>query len=224
MMRANVHRRRLQAVWAASAVLCNAGLSSSVAAATAGSQSCSLSTGDASCSASSSQSPNVPVPAYPLLKKWRQSNDSWLLRFGLPSDRIHLGDDPMLPTCMSVHHNGTSEDGSAKLLKKSYSPTSHPSTTNTFDLLVKAYPPRPGGGVGAAICALEPGQHLHGKLKSERMVHGSPHIAKRWDQIGLISGGTGVLPTRLSWRSTRVPQPPHRSGFGSCGEYCSSLR
>lgn len=196
MMRApaDVHRRRLQAVWAASAVLCNAGLSSTVATATAGSQSCGLSTGDASCSSSSPKSPNVEVPTYPLHNKWRQSNDSWLLRFGLPSDRLHLGDDPMLPTCISVHHNGTSEDGSAKLLKKSYSPTSHPSETNTFDLLVKAYPPRQGGGVGAAICALEKGDLLHGKLKSERMVHGSPQIAKRWDRIGLIAGGTGVAP------------------------------
>ena len=191
----NVHRRRLQAVWAASAVLCNGDFSSTVAAATAASQSCSLSTGDASCSFSSPQSPaNINVPTYPLLNKWRQSNDSWLLRFGLPSDRLHLGDDPMLPTCISVHHNSTSEDGSAKLLKKSYSPTSHPSETNTFDLLVKAYPPRPGGGVGAAICALEKGDLLHGKLKSERMVHGSPIIAKRWDRIGLVAGGTGVAP------------------------------
>ena len=190
---ANVHRRRLQAVWAASAVLCNADISSTAAAATAGSQFRSLSASDKSCSASPPGTASN-VPTYPLLNKWKQSNDTWLLRFGLPSDRLHLGDDPMLPTCISVHHNGTSEDGSAKLLKKSYSPTSHPSTTNTFDLLVKAYPPRLGGGVGAAICALEPGEHLRGKLKSERMVHGSPVIAKRWDRIGLIAGGTGVAP------------------------------
>jgi cytochrome-b5 reductase len=185
MMRpANVHRRRLQAAWVASTALWN---TSAGSAAAADSQSCSLST-DASCSAPPG------VPSYPLLGKWRQSNDSWLLRFGLPADRLRLGDDPTLPTCISVHYNGTSKDGSAALLKKSYSPTSHPSTTETFDLLVKAYPPRPGGGVGAAICALEPGQRLHGKLKSERMVHGNPRIAKRWDRIGLIAGGTGVAP------------------------------
>ena len=31
-------------------------------------------------------------------------------------------------------------------------------------------------------------------LKSERLVHGSPIISKRWDSIGLVAGGTGVAP------------------------------
>jgi len=80
------------------------------------------------------------------------------------------------------------------LLKKSYSPVSHPATVGSFDLLVKSYKPQPGGGVGSAICALKPGQVLVGKLKAERMVHGSPAISKRWDRIGLVAGGTGVAP------------------------------
>ncbi|KAL7545245.1 hypothetical protein ACHAWF_008596 [Thalassiosira exigua] len=189
----NVHRRRIPpAVWAASTVLLNTCCVGPVAAAAAAAAS-STSTPPHTCDTMSA-SASSSVPQYPLLEKSRQSHDSWLLRFGLPSHRVHLGDDPMLPTCISVHHNGTSEEGMAKLLKKSYSPTSHPSVTGTFDLLVKAYPPRPGGGVGAAICALEPGQLLHGKLKSERLVHGSPVIAKRWDRIGLVAGGTGVAP------------------------------
>lgn len=134
------------------------------------------------------------MTSYPLINKWRQSNDSWLLRFALPSNQKHLGNDPTLPTCISVHHNGTDVNNNDAVLKKSYSPVSHPSTVGTFDLLVKSYPPQPGGGVGHAICNLQIGQHLIGKLKSERVVHGSPMVHRRWDNIGLIAGGTGVAP------------------------------
>jgi len=135
--------------------------------------------------------------SFPLLEKWQHSHDSWLLRFGLPSDQKFLGTDPMLPTCISVHHNCTlldQDNNQVGLLKKSYSPISHPATESTFDLLVKAYTPKPGGGVGDAICNLQVGQSLVGKLKSERLVHGSPVIGKRWNRIGLIAGGTGVAP------------------------------
>eukprot|EP00986_Skeletonema_menzelii_P018570 scaffold26658_cov153-Skeletonema_menzelii.AAC.5 len=103
----------------------------------------------------------------------------------------------MLPTCISVHHDSLllNEDNSTVgLLKKSYSPISHPATEKTFDLLVKAYTPVPGGGVGDAICNLKVGQSLVGKLKSERLVHGSPLIGNRWNRIGLIAGGTGIAP------------------------------
>ena len=36
--------------------------------------------------------------------------------------------------------------------------TSHFVQAGSFDLLVKAYPPREGGGVGAYLCGLEPGE------------------------------------------------------------------
>eukprot|EP00571_Detonula_confervacea_P012622 CAMPEP_0172311222 /NCGR_PEP_ID=MMETSP1058-20130122/14208_1 /TAXON_ID=83371 /ORGANISM="Detonula confervacea, Strain CCMP 353" /LENGTH=282 /DNA_ID=CAMNT_0013024337 /DNA_START=258 /DNA_END=1106 /DNA_ORIENTATION=- len=137
------------------------------------------------------------VASYPLASKWRLSDNSWLLRFSLPSDRKYLGNDETLPTCISVHHNSTlfdDENKQSPLLKKSYSPVSHPATIGSFDLLVKSYAPQPGGGVGAAICDLMPGQLLVGKLKAERMVHDSPIISKRWDRIGLVAGGTGVAP------------------------------
>lgn len=132
------------------------------------------------------------MTSYPLIAKWRQSHDSWLLRFSIPSGRKYLGDDPALPTCISVHHDSSLDDG--KVLKKSYSPISHPATLGSFDLLVKSYTPQPGGGVGNAICNIQPGQILTGKLKSERVMHGSPIISKRWDRIGLVAGGTGIAP------------------------------
>ena len=74
----------------------------------------------------------MTVTSYPLIDKWRQSSDSWVLRFALPSDRKYLGEDPSIPTCLSVHHTVTAEE----VLKKSYSPISHPATVGTFDLLV----------------------------------------------------------------------------------------
>ena len=52
----------------------------------------------------------------------------------------------------------------------------------------------PGGGVGDAICNLRVGKSLVGKLKAERLVHGSPLIGKRWNRIGLVAGGTGIAP------------------------------
>jgi len=164
-------------IWAAASVLCS--VVTAVNPAPTSTQSCSSS--------------SMAVPLYPLVDKWRQSHDSWLLRFALPPGRKYLGNDPSLPTCISVHHN-SSFDEDDKPLKKSYSPVSHPAAEGIFDLLVKSYRPQPGGGVGDAICNLQPGQHLVGKLKSERMVHGSPIISKRWDRIGLVAGGTGVAP------------------------------
>ena len=147
-----------------------------------------------SCGASYPPPPPGPF-SFPLLEKRRQSPDSWLLRFGLPEGRRHLGSDPALPTCIQVYHNGTDEDtGLPKLLKKSYSPVSHPAEVGSFELLVKAYADRQGGGVGAGICATEPGESLVAKLKPERLFHGSPAISGRWDHIGLVAGGTGVAP------------------------------
>jgi len=154
-----------------------------------------------SSTASSCQTTKMGVSSYPLLEKWQQSHDSWLLRFGLPTDQKFLGTDPRLPTCISVHHDSSlldkdkdKDNNKVGLLKKSYSPISHPATERTFDLLVKAYTPVPGGGVGDAICNLRVGQSLVGKLKAERLVHGSPLIGKRWNRIGLVAGGTGIAP------------------------------
>lgn len=175
------------AVRAAAAALCHVAV---VAAAEVASS--SAAPPRQSCSGGRSASSGATVPSYPLVEKWRQSRDSWLLRFSLPPGRRHLGDDPALPTCLSVHHRSAMDDGG--LLKKSYSPVSHPAAVGTFDLLVKSYAPQPGGGVGAAICDMQPGEHLVGKLKSERVVHGSPAISRRWDRIGLVAGGTGVAP------------------------------
>ena len=138
--------------------------------------------------------PDGAVP-YKLLSKVQMSADSWSLRFSLPDGQRILGKDPELPTCLKIlHPNGTDTSGNPKLLEKSYSPVSNPATEGYFDLLVKGYAPRPGGGVGAYLCDLEVGESIQGTLKKERKMHGKPHVVNRWEQIGLVGGGTGVAP------------------------------
>merc|ERR1711907_272178 len=99
----------------------------------------------------------------------------------------------MLPTCLKVAFpNGTTESGEPTVLEKSYSPISHPSTKGTVDLVVKAYEPRPGGGVGAYLCGLEPGETMVAEVKEKRMMHGDAAVLGRWTDVGLVAGGTGI--------------------------------
>ena len=136
-----------------------------------------------------------PLP-YTLRSKWKKGRDSWLLRFELPLERRYLGEDLSLPTCLKVlYPNGTDEKtGEPKPLEKSYSPVSHPSADGFVDLLVKAYPPRPGGGVGAYLCNMQVGDTVLASVKSKRMMHGDPAVLGRWSHIGLVAGGTGIAP------------------------------
>jgi cytochrome-b5 reductase len=131
---------------------------------------------------------------YRLLKREQVSPDSCVLKFALPPGRTYLGWAADIPTCISVCYSGTDEKGEPKVLAKSYSPISHPATAETFDLLVKAYDLRPGGGVGAYLCGLQEGEDIKAKVKSQRMMHGSPEVARRWKHVGLVAGGTGIAP------------------------------
>lgn len=132
---------------------------------------------------------------YRLLKRQQVSPDSCLLKFALPpAGRTYLGWEANIPTCISVCYSGTDEKGEPKVLAKSYSPISHPATSETFDLLVKEYNLRPGGGVGAYLCGLQEGDDIKAKVKSQRIMHGSPEVAGRWKHVGLVAGGTGIAP------------------------------
>jgi NAD(P)H-flavin reductase len=93
-----------------------------------------------------------------------------------------------------AYPDGTDEAGTPTVLEKSYSPVSHPALEGVVDLLVKAYVPRPGGGVGSFICNLEIGETMQATLKKKRMVHGSAEVTRRWRAIGLVGGGTGIAP------------------------------
>jgi len=118
---------------------------------------------------------------YPVLKNEQVSSDSHILTVGLPENRELLGS----------YYNDEEEKG---VLSKSYSPISHPNQPDWFQLLVKAYPPQKGGGVGAYICSLKEGKTLEAKVKAERKMHSSPHVLGRWKHIGLVAGGTGIAP------------------------------
>ena len=130
---------------------------------------------------------------FTLADSFAAGRDSKVLRFALPDTLPSL--PRPAPSGVKVLFDGVDEaTGEAKVLEKSYSPVSLPSTRGFFDLLVKAYPPRPGGGVGGFLCGLEPGDTAAMKVKPARIIHGSEAVAGRWDSLGFVGGGTGVAP------------------------------
>ena len=117
------------------------------------------------------------IMSYELVEKWQDAHDTFRLRFALPDGREFLGEDPSLPTCVSVQYDGTHEtSGEPQVLKKSYSPISHPDQKGTFDLLVKRYPLRPGGGVGAYLCGVNVGDSIQAAVKPKRIMHLDAHV------------------------------------------------
>eukprot|EP00560_Eucampia_antarctica_P009578 CAMPEP_0197828132 /NCGR_PEP_ID=MMETSP1437-20131217/4770_1 /TAXON_ID=49252 ORGANISM="Eucampia antarctica, Strain CCMP1452" /NCGR_SAMPLE_ID=MMETSP1437 /ASSEMBLY_ACC=CAM_ASM_001096 /LENGTH=291 /DNA_ID=CAMNT_0043429249 /DNA_START=188 /DNA_END=1063 /DNA_ORIENTATION=+ len=56
---------------------------------------------------------------------------------------------------ITIPANTDVETNREKNVSKSYSPISHPSAIGYFELVVKSYPFRPGGGVGAYLCNLQ---------------------------------------------------------------------
>jgi cytochrome-b5 reductase len=135
------------------------------------------------------------IMSYELVEKSQDAHDTCRLRFALPDGRELLGEDPTLPTCISVQYNGTNEAGEPAVLTKSYSPISHPQQKGTFDLLVKSYPLRPGGGVGLHLCGLQVGDSILAAVKPKRIMHLDAHVLGRgWQSVGLVAGGTGIAP------------------------------
>ncbi|CAE7261968.1 unnamed protein product [Symbiodinium sp. KB8] len=143
---------------------------------------------------------------FELLRRKQLTPTACLLRFAVPGGQPLGGYDRTAPTGVKVQL--LSHDGSS--LEKSYSPVSHPSQVGFFDLLVRAYPPRPGGGLGAHLCGLRPGQAALMKVKPESFssLCGAALRPGRWDRLGLIAAGTGLAPLlqvareALSWRDT----------------------
>lgn len=59
-----------------------------------------------------------------------------------------------------------------------------PQVEGYFELLVKAYPPQPGGGLGAHLCGLEVGQSATMKIKPPRPIHGRAGVGpNRWGAL-----------------------------------------
>ena len=135
--------------------------------------------------------PPPGVSAYPLIQKWSAGNQSYVLRFALPPEEGALG-----WRGVKAFLDGEDENtGGPATLEKSYSPVSLPSVERSFDLLVKAYPPRRGGGVGAFLCGLQPGEPAYLKLKPPRVIKGATDIAQLGlRHLGLVGGGTGLAP------------------------------
>lgn len=123
-----------------------------------------------------------------LREAWEVSPDSKVLRFALPEhveSLVALG----APSGVKVRR----EIG-GHVLDKSYSPVSLPNAKGHVDLLVKRYPPRPGGGLGAFLCDMQQGDEVEIKLKPPRNLGLAPYAANRFEDVVLIGNGTGVAP------------------------------
>eukprot|EP00929_Paragymnodinium_shiwhaense_P105208 TRINITY_DN70134_c0_g1_i1.p1 TRINITY_DN70134_c0_g1~~TRINITY_DN70134_c0_g1_i1.p1 ORF type:complete len:309 (+),score=34.80 TRINITY_DN70134_c0_g1_i1:69-995(+) len=132
----------------------------------------------------------VPLADYTVLSKRATGRNSSILRFALPRESASLG---WRGVKLGLDVQSAAE--SAPLLQsKSYSPVSLPSDTSFFDLLVKPYPPRDGGGFGAFLCGLEPGDTAPLLVKAPRLIHGSAEVSQRWSRVGLVAAGTGLAP------------------------------
>ena len=77
-----------------------------------------------------------------------------------------------------------------------------------MDLIVKAYPPRQGGGVGDYLCNMNVREKIHGTVNGKRIMHGSASVLGRWNNIGLIAGGTGIAPLLQVARVVLTSQDP----------------
>lgn len=154
----------------------------------------------ASSSSTTNMAPNCLPPEatqfYKIINNTKVSSDSNLLTVALPEGRKYLGCDHKIPTCIAISKKEDQDDDGSKtnILKKSYSPITHPSQPDSFQLLVKSYPPRIGGGVGSYLCNLQINDVIEAKVKPQRIMHSYPHVHGRWSQIGLIAGGTGIAP------------------------------
>jgi cytochrome-b5 reductase len=126
---------------------------------------------------------------FTLTESTRMSPNAKLLRFALPDGRKTLADPDVAPSGVLAHAKIGDDE-----LEKSYSPVSLPSAEGFFELLVKEYPPRPGGGLGAHLCGLNNGDSIRMSVKIPRQIHGSEHISGRWKKLGLVGGGTGMAP------------------------------
>jgi cytochrome-b5 reductase len=131
---------------------------------------------------------------FTLTEKWPTTHDSFVLRFSLPPDMPTMGDLQAPTGVKLVLPSDDSTDGSSTLIEKSYSPITHEDTQGYFDLLVKTYEPRSGGGFGAFLCNLLPGEQAPMKIKKARKIHGQTGIGRRWRSLTMIGGGTGVAP------------------------------
>lgn len=126
---------------------------------------------------------------YTLLSQRSVSPDSKVLRFEVPGGGCLGGMGRTAPTGVKVQLPGTT-------LEKSYSPVSHPGEEGIFDLLVKAYPPRDGGGLGSFLCGLQVGETAPMKIKGSgfSLLGGGVVHPNRWKRLGLLANGTGIAP------------------------------
>ena len=120
----------------------------------------------------------------PLMGSWSLGRRTQKLRFRLEDDES-LGAGVISGIKIKAHLGGMD-------LEKSYSPTSHPEARGFFDLLVKWYDQRPGGGMGLYLNELKRGESITMRVKPQKFIHDK--LLNQWKHIGLLVAGTGVAP------------------------------
>ena len=101
-----------------------------------------------------------------------------------------------LPSCLKITHDFPNPDVNTEYpnptitLDKSYSPISLPDAEGHFDLLVKGYEPRQGGGLGRYLTDLNVGDTALAKMKAPRIIHDDIYRPGRWSKIGFVAAGT----------------------------------
>lgn len=123
----------------------------------------------------------------PLLKRWKISPTSFVLRFGLPNEFLPLN----LSTCACILAKADLPDreGTAEAVVRPYTPISTNAQVGSFDLLIKNYGEH--GRLSTHLCSLQEGQEISFKHIAFNVKIQAPFGFKK---VCMLVGGTGITP------------------------------
>lgn len=122
-----------------------------------------------------------------LLKKWKVSGTSSVLRFGLPNEAEPLN----LSTCACILAKADLPDRDGKIegVVRPYTPISTNAQVGSFDLLIKDY--GEDGRMSTHLCSLEEGADVAFKHIEPNVKIQAPFPYKK---VCMLVGGTGITP------------------------------
>lgn len=123
----------------------------------------------------------------PLLKRWKISDTSSVLRFGLPDESAPLN----LSTCACILAKLELPDleGNVEGVIRPYTPISTNAQIGSFDLLIKDY--GESGRMSTHLCSLEEGAKVSFKHIDFNVKMQAPFPYKK---VCMLIGGTGITP------------------------------
>lgn len=122
-----------------------------------------------------------------LIKAWKVSATTSVLRFGLPDTRKPLN----LSTCAHVLAKADirNSEGQIETVTRPYTPISTNKQIGSFDLLIKDY--GDNGTMSRHLCQLEPGEAIDFKHIRFNVKMQAPFPYKK---VAMMVGGTGIAP------------------------------